>query len=81
MVTFTFNLSTQEAEAGGSLNSRPTWSTQGVPRPKCYTETLSQKNKTNNKSWRDGLVIKSTGCPPEDLGSISSAHVVTHNHL
>jgi hypothetical protein len=31
MVANTFNPSTQEAEAGGSLSLRPAWSTEQVP--------------------------------------------------
>jgi hypothetical protein len=48
MVAHAFNSSTQEAEAGRSLSSRPTWSTQRVPdQPGLYRETLSQKAKPN----------------------------------
>jgi hypothetical protein len=37
-----FNPSTQEAEAGGFLSSRPAWSTKWVPgQPGLYRETLS----------------------------------------
>lgn len=35
---FTPLIPTWEAEAGGSLNSRPVWSTKRVPRQSCYTE-------------------------------------------
>ena len=39
-----FNPSTGEAEAGGSLSSRPAWSTEQAPgRPGPHRETLSQK--------------------------------------
>ena len=42
MVAHVFNPSTCEAEAGGFLNSRPAWSTEGVPRkPGLLRETLS----------------------------------------
>ena len=38
-----FDLSTQEAEAGKSLSSRPAWSTQQVPgHPGIHREILSQ---------------------------------------
>ena len=41
-----FNPSTQEAEAGGFLSSRPNWSTKWVPgMPGLYRETLYQKKK------------------------------------
>jgi hypothetical protein len=47
MVAHTFNPSTQEAEAGGFLSSRPAWSTKWVPgQPGLYRETLSWKTKT-----------------------------------
>jgi hypothetical protein len=50
MVAHAFNPSTQEAEAGGFLSSRPAWSTKGVPgQPGLYRETLSQKTKQNKK--------------------------------
>jgi hypothetical protein len=46
-VAYSFDRSTQEAEAGGSLRWRPAWSTKGVPgEPGLHQETLSQKNKT-----------------------------------
>jgi hypothetical protein len=42
-----FNPSTQQAEAGGYLSSKPTWSTKGVPGQPgwLHRETLSQKKK------------------------------------
>ena len=41
-----FNPSIQEAEAGESLSSRPTWSTERVPsQPGLHREILSQKKK------------------------------------
>jgi hypothetical protein len=44
MVAHTFNLSTREAEAGWSLRSRPSWSTEWVPgQPELHRETLSGK--------------------------------------
>jgi hypothetical protein len=50
MVAHTFNPSTQEAEAGGFLSSRPVWSTKWVPgQPRIYRETLSQK-QTNKQT-------------------------------
>jgi hypothetical protein len=42
VVAHAFNPSTQEAEAGGFLSSRPAWSTKWVPgQPELYRETLS----------------------------------------
>ena len=50
VVVHAFNLSTREAEAGGFLSSRPTWSTKWVPgQPGLYRETLSQKKKKKKK--------------------------------
>jgi hypothetical protein len=46
VVAHTFNPSTQEAEAGGFLSSRPAWSTKWVlGQPGLHRETLSQKTK------------------------------------
>jgi hypothetical protein len=52
MVAHAFNPSTQEAEAGGFLRSRPAWSTKWVPgQPGLYRETMSwKKNKKQNKN-------------------------------
>jgi hypothetical protein len=53
VVAHTFNISTGEAEAGGFLSSRPTWSTESVPgQPGLYRETLSRKKK---KKARGGV--------------------------
>ena len=46
VVAYAFNPCTWEAEAGGSLSSRPAWSTEWVPgQPRLHRETLSQKKK------------------------------------
>jgi hypothetical protein len=43
VVVHAFNPSIWEAEAGGSLSSRPAWSTEWVPgQPGLHRETLSQ---------------------------------------
>jgi hypothetical protein len=56
MVEHAFNLSTQEAEAGGFLSSRPAWSTKWVPgQPGLYRETLSQKTNKQTKILLEGL--------------------------
>jgi hypothetical protein len=50
-----FNPSTREAEAGGSLSSKPAWSTKWVPgQPGLYRETLSQKTKKKKKKVEHG---------------------------
>jgi hypothetical protein len=50
MVAHTFNPSTQEAEAGGFLSSRPAWSKKWVlQQPGLYRETLSRKTKKKKK--------------------------------
>ena len=78
MVVHIFNLSTREAEAGGSLNSRPAWTTEQVPgQPGTHREALSTKTKQNkNRSWgwRDGLVVKAY-CSAEDPSLTLSTHV------
>jgi hypothetical protein len=49
VVAHAFNPSTQEAEAGGFLSSRPAWSTKWVPgQPGLHRETLSSKTKNQN---------------------------------
>jgi hypothetical protein len=53
VVVHAFNPSTQEAEAGRFLSSRPGWATKRVPgQSGLYRETLSQNNpnkQTNKK--------------------------------
>ena len=45
VIAHIFNSIIQETEAGGSLNSRPTWSTEQVPgQPGLYKGTLSRNN-------------------------------------
>jgi hypothetical protein len=49
-VAHTFNHTTQEAEAGGSLSSRPAWYTNQAPgQPGLHRKTLSSKTKQTNK--------------------------------
>jgi hypothetical protein len=49
VVVHTFNPSTQEAEAGRFLNSRPAWSTE-FQDSQCYTERpCLKKTKAKNK--------------------------------
>jgi hypothetical protein len=51
VVAHTFNPSTQEAEAGRFLSSRPAWSTKWVPgQPGLHRETLSQNKTKQNKT-------------------------------
>jgi hypothetical protein len=73
-----FDPSTQEAEAGGFLRSRPAWSTKQVPRqPGLHKETLSQKQTNMGlERWFSGSL---TACP-EVLSSILN-NMVAHNHL
>jgi predicted amidohydrolase YtcJ len=48
-VVHIFNSSTQDAEAGGSLSSRPAWSTEQFQDSQNYTgETLSEKQTNKN---------------------------------
>jgi hypothetical protein len=77
MVVHGFNPSTQEAEAGRFLSSRPAWSTKWVPgQPGLYRETLSRKTKqssnqpTNqpNKQTNKKEIVKMGGCSPASNG-------------
>jgi hypothetical protein len=56
VVAHVFKPSTQEAEAGESLSSRPTWSTEFPGQPGLLSETLSHKinqpTKQQTKSER-----------------------------
>lgn len=56
MVVQAFNPGMREAEAGGSLSSRPAWSTEPSS-AKDYTEVLSQERKKKGKEKR-GEVLK-----------------------
>jgi hypothetical protein len=57
VVAHSFNPSTQEAEAGIFLSSRPAWSTESVPgQPGLHRETQSleeKKQKTKNKQTKN----------------------------
>jgi hypothetical protein len=49
MVTCIFSPSIPEAEAGRSLNLRPAWSTEKIPRqPELHRETPKKNNTTTN---------------------------------
>jgi hypothetical protein len=49
-VAHTFNITIQEAEAGGSVSSRLAWSTEQVlGQPGLHRETLTQKKKKKKK--------------------------------
>ena len=63
----TFNPSTWGAEAGGSLSSRPAWSTEWVPgQPELHRETLSwKKNYFILYIWV--LCLHAHLCPDEYL--------------
>ena len=51
VVAHTFNPSTQEAEEGGSLSSRPAWSTERIPgQSGLQRETLSGKTTTEDQA-------------------------------
>ena len=62
MVAHAFNPSTQEAEAGGFLSSRPAWSTEWVPgHSQDYTGKPcleNKKQKTNKKKIKAILYFK-----------------------
>ena len=71
-----FDPSTQETEAGGSLSSRPAWSTESVPgQPRLHRETLSEKIKAkqnNNKPYKKNNLSKlrlvTQACSSSSLG-------------
>lgn len=51
VVAYTFNASIWDAEAGGSLRSRPAWSMEGVPgQSRLYREISSWKTKVNKQT-------------------------------
>jgi hypothetical protein len=56
VVVHTFNLSTQEAEAGQSLNSSPAWSTDQVPgwpeRKARYNPVSKQHHQTKQNNTK-----------------------------
>jgi hypothetical protein len=53
VVVHAFNPSTWEAEADGFLSLRSAWSTEWVPGPGLYRETLFWKtNKPTNKQYK-----------------------------
>jgi hypothetical protein len=57
VMVHSFNPSTWEAEALGSLSLRPTWSTESVPgQPWLHPETLSQKKK-KKKNKKNAYVL------------------------
>jgi len=58
MVVHTFNPSTQEAEAGRFLSSRPAWPTKWVPgQPGLYRETLYRKTKKKKKKKKEKKML------------------------
>ena len=59
-----------QAEVGGSLSSRPAWSSG---QPGLHKEILSQKTKQRLERPPTAL--------PEVLSSIPSNHMVAHSHL
>ena len=61
VVMHAFNPSTQEAEAGRFLGSRPAWSTKWIPgQPGLHKETLSrkkEKEKEKEKIYQKDVTI------------------------
>jgi hypothetical protein len=52
VTVYNFNPSSQEAEAGESLNLRPAWSTKWVPGSQGYTEKPCLKKQTNKQKQK-----------------------------
>jgi hypothetical protein len=75
-VAHAFNPSTEKAEAGGSLSSRPAWSIE------LHRETLSQK-QTKNKNRAEEMAqwLRTLASLLEVLSSVPSNSMVAHNHL
>lgn len=57
-----FNPSAWEAEAGGTLSSRPAWSIELVQDSQYYTEKACLKNKTSNQN-KTKITTKQTETP------------------
>lgn len=54
MMVHSFNLSTEEAEGGGSLSLKPTWSTKWLlGQPEIHYRTLSKNKKKQNKQTQE----------------------------
>lgn len=62
-VVHAFDPSSQEAEIGRSLSSRPTWSTASSKGSQEFTEKLSQETKTEEKKeWKkEKTLVSKTG--------------------
>lgn len=64
-MVYTFNYGTQENEAGGSLNSKPAWSTEFVPeQPGLGRQPCLQKRERVG-GRREVLCFMFTGCSEE----------------
>ena len=62
--------SAQKAEAGGSLSSRPAWSTKWVPgQSGIHRETLSGKKKNRTKQTQENLANRPVLQMPETVAS------------
>ena len=58
IVAHTFNPSTWEAEVGGSMSSRPAWSTGVAPEQlKLHSEILSEQNKKKKRIYFELCVM------------------------
>lgn len=59
VVVSTFNPTTQEAQAGKSINSRPAWATYQVPGSQLYIVRAISKNKQIIKTRKNQIGIYS----------------------
>ena len=85
VVAHDFNPSTQEAEAGGFLNSRPAYSTKPeLTQRNTVSNNNNKDNGDNNNKWLSTVCLqiwagemgKSTSCSSRGLSSIPSTHIV-----
>ena len=82
-LVWVINPSTQEAEARGSLSSRPVWPTELVlGQPGLHRETLSPKTEQNKVFLAGGMTpwVGALAALAEDLGSVLSSPVTAHKH-
>jgi len=82
VVVHAFNPSPRKAEAGGSLSSRPAWSTERVPgQPGLHRESLSGKTKQNKTKQKTKPLTTTTTIAGSCLLMETSFAFLTSLHL